>query len=458
MKPTKHNVNDLYSRAMSHHSKGDLAMAMKKYLAIIDYFPAHLGCLHNVARLHMAVNNTLEAIDYLTRIIGINREDHEAFLYRADCYRIQHSTDLAMADCHASIDIKDSALARNTLALIYRDLEEFDMAHEQWDICFAMEPDNRAKWAVNMGQSLLLNRDYSNGFKLYEGRRMLGILATREQVKDKQAWTGQESCVGKRVIMHSEQGIGDTIQMLRYAEVFKSQGAAWVGVVVPPELYMLAQGVPGVDFVVKDGDEWPSWDLHLPMMTAPRAARTLFQTIPWTGAYIRRRDHESTTLNRLPRSIGFTWSGSPRMFHEEMWMRPPKGRDMPQTEMLDLVQQIRVLYPTITLVSLQTGRPIPSDVGLDKPELTDWTTTADIIDTLDLVVSVDTAVAHLAGAMARPVWLLNRRAGDWRWHLDLDSSPWYPTMQILRQEEFNSWESVAGQVLAKLGALADGTT
>jgi hypothetical protein len=431
---------------------------MKKYLEIIERFPTHLGCLHNVARLHMAVNNTGEAIDYLTRIIGINREDHEAFLYRADCHRVQHSTHLALEDCHASINIKDSALAHNTLALVYRDLEAFDSAHAEWDQCLAMEPDNRAKWAINMGQSLLLNRDYANGFKLYEGRRMLGILATRTQVKDKPVWLGQQSCEGQRIIMHSEQGIGDTIQMLRYAQVFKSQGAGWVGVVVPPELYMLAQGVPGVDFVVKDGDEWPLWDLHLPMMSAPRAARTLFQTIPWMGAYIRRKDSAPDPHHSLPRSIGFVWSGSPRMFHEEMWMRPPKSRDMPQAVMMDLVRQIGAQYPSITLVSLQTGRPIADDAGLDKPELKDWPTTANIIDTLDLVISVDTAVAHLAGAMNKPVWLMNRKASDWRWHLDMDTSPWYPSMQIFRQEKFNSWESVVHQVLAQLGELADGTT
>lgn len=453
MKPTKHNVNELYARAMSHHSKGDLGLAMKKYMEIAEHFPAHLGCLHNIARLHMAVNNTKEATDYLTRIIGINREDHEAFLYRADCLRIQHSTALALADCHASIDIKDTALAHNTLALIYRDLGDFDAAHAEWDTCFTMEPENRAKWAVNMGQSLLLNRDYSNGFKLYEGRRQQNIIPTRPQVRSREAWTGSQSCEGQRIIMHSEQGIGDTIQMLRYAQVFKHMGAVWVGVVVPPELYHLAQGVPGVDLVVQDGEEWPLWDLHLPMMTAPRAARTLFQTIPWEGAYIQRKDSAPDPRHPLPRSIGFVWSGGQRMFHEEMWMRPPKSRDIPQSVMLELVQQIRQRWPAMTLVSLQTGRPIAEDAGLDLPELTDWTTTATIIDTLDLVISVDTAVAHLAGAMNRPVWLLNRKASDWRWHLELDTSPWYPSMKIFRQTDFNSWEPVMDQVLTALGEL-----
>lgn len=456
MKPTKHNVNDLYSRAMSHHSRGDLGLAMKKYLAIIQHFPTHLGCLHNVARLHMAVNNTTEAVEYLTRIIGITRQDHEAFLYRADCHRVTHATALALEDCHASIAIQDTALAHNTLALVYRDLQQFDAAQAEWQRCFEMEPHNRAKWAINMGQMLLLNRDYAQGFKLYEGRNHGGVLPVRPQVKHKPTWTGSESCAGQRLIMHWEQGVGDTIHMLRYAEVFRSQGAAWVGVVVPAELYQLAQGSPGVDFVVQDGDEWPTWDLHLPMMSAPRAARTLFQTIPWTGAYIRRRHSVPDPHPSLPRGIGFVWSGSPRMFHEDMWMRPPKSRDMPQADMLSLVKQIHVLYPTINLVSLQAGRPVPPDAGLHLPALRDWSTTADIIDTLDLIITVDTAVAHLAGAMGRPTWLLNRKASDWRWHLDMDTTPWYPTMRIFRQTQFNSWESVAQQVLASLEVLAHG--
>jgi hypothetical protein len=456
MKPTKHNVNLLYSRALSHHSRGDLGLAMKKYLAIIEHFPTHLGCLHNVARLHMAVNNTTEAVAYLTRIIGINRQDHEAFLYRADCHRVTHATALALEDCHASIAIKDTALAHNTLALTYRDLGQFDAAQAEWQRCFEMEPDNRAKWAINMGQTLLLNRDYAQGFRLYEGRNHADVLPVRPEVRHKPSWTGAESCEGKRVIMHSEQGMGDTIHMLRYAEVFKSQGAAWVGVVVPPELYLLAQGTPGVDLVVRDGDEWPTWDLHLPMMSAPRAARTLFQTIPWQGAYIRRQDPPVAPLSSLPSGIGFVWSGSPRMFHEEMWMRPPKGRDMPQAVMLSLVQQIHALYPHMRLVSLQTGRPIPDDAGLEKPQLTDWCVTADIIHSLDLIISVDTAVAHLAGAMGQPVWLLNRKSGDWRWHLDMDTSPWYPSMKIFTQREFADWQPVTQQVLAHLEALSHG--
>jgi len=144
------------------------------------------------------------------------------------------------------------------------------------------------------------------------------------------------------------------------------------------------------------------------------------------------------------------------MFHEEMWMRPPKGRDMPQAVMLSLVQEIHALYPHMRLVSLQTARPIPDDAGLEKPQLSDWTTTADIIHSLDLVISVDTAVAHLAGAMGKPVWLLNRKSGDWRWHLNMDTSPWYPSMKIFTQREFADWQPVTQQVLAALEALSHG--
>jgi len=453
MKPTKHNVNELYARAYHHHSKGDLGMAMKKYLEIIQYFPAHLGCLHNVARLHMATNNTHEARDYLTRIIGINRQDHEAFLYRADCLRIEHACELALADCHASIEIRDTALAHNTLALIYRDQGQFDRAHDEWEQCLVLAPDDRARWAVNMGQSLLTQRDYDRGFKLYEGRRHAGIMQVRSQVRDHEPWLGQTPCANRRIIMHSEQGVGDTIQMLRYARVFKDQGAAWVGVVVQPELALLAQGVPGVDQVVAEEATWPLWDLHLSLMSAPRAARTLFQTIPWQGAYI---PSTPTSLDTRPASIGFVWSGAQRVFHEEMWMRPPRSRDIPQAQMLSFIQDIHARWPDIRLVSLQAGRPVPEVPGLEQPSLTDWVATRDIVDSLDLVITVDTAVAHLAGAMARPVWLLNRKATDWRWHLDLATSPWYPSMQIFRQTAFNDWQPVLDQVLAQLETLNRG--
>jgi hypothetical protein len=124
--------------------------------------------------------------------------------------------------------------------------------------------------------------------------------------------------------------------------------------------------------------------------------------------------------------------------------------------MLTWVRQLTQTYPTIKFVSLQAGRPVPKDAGLELPELKDWNTTADIIDSLDLVISVDTAVAHLAGAMNKPVWLMNRKASDWRWHLELDTSPWYPSVRIFRQEEFNDWSGVMTNIDKCLGELVNG--
>jgi tetratricopeptide (TPR) repeat protein len=456
MKPTLRNVDELYARAYSHHSKGDLALATKKYQEILDKFPNHMGCLHNMARLHLAVNNTTQAIEFLDRVLRINPQDSEALLYRADCERLTHRSGVALEDCHASIAVRDTALAHNTLALVYRDLEKFELAYEEWDKCLALDPDNRAKWAVNMGQTLMLTRDYANGFKLYEGRRLAGIGQARPQAANKPSWTGQDSCANRRIILHWEQGIGDTIQMLRYAEVFKLMGAAWVGVVVQEELYYLAQGIPGVDLVLKDNEDWPLWDLHLSLMSAPRAARTLFQTIPWTGAYIRRRAEPLEDLVKGSLRVGLVWSGGQRLFHEDLWSRPPKSRDIRQEAMLTWVNELTHAYPTVKFVSLQAGRPVPKESGLDLPELKDWATTADIIDTLDLVISVDTAVAHLAGAMNKPVWLMNRKASDWRWHLELDTTPWYPSVRIFRQEEFNDWSSVMTNINKALGELVNG--
>lgn len=451
MKPTRQNVNDLYARAYQHHAKGDFALAMKKYQEILKVFPDHTGCLHNVARLHMAVNNTSQAIDTLNQVIRQNSQDWDALLYRAEAYRLTHKMDLALEDAHTSISIKPTALAHNTLALVYRDTEQFDLADQEWNTCLELEPDSKAKWAYNMGQSLLVQRDYANGFRLLEGRRLVGIGQQRPQAENKPAWTGSDTCEGKSIIMHWEQGVGDTIQMLRYAQVFKYMGAEYVAVVVQEELFMLAQGVPGVDLVLKDNEPWPLWDLHLSLMSAPRAARTLFQTIPWMGAYIRRKD-EAATLTQA-RRVGLVWSGSQKLFHEELWHRPPKSRDISQETMLAWVNEVKATYPDIEFVSLQVGRPIPKDSGLTLPELKDWEATASCIEDLDLVISVDTAVAHLAGAMNKPVWLLNRKATDWRWHLELETSPWYPSMTIFRQDTFMDWLPVLEQVKQRLGAV-----
>lgn len=449
MKPTRHNVNDLYARAYGHHAKGDFGLAMKKYQEILSVFPDHKACLHNVLRLHMAVNNLSEALDYSNRLVRLDSNDWEALLYRADVYRLQHKTELALEDAHTSISIKESALAHNTLALVYRDLEQWDLANSAWQRCVEIDPEGKARWAFNLAQSQLLQRDYATGFRLYEGRRQAGVGQQRPQANNKPAWTGLTKCEGKRMVLHWEQGIGDTIQMLRYAHVFKQMGAEHITVVVQDELFTLAQGIPGVDLVLTDKEPWPLWDLHVSLMSCPRAAGTLFQTIPWTGTYIRHKDEPIKPLEGTPKSIGFVWSGSVKLFAEEMWMRPPKSRDVPQEEFLAWTERVREALPSARLVSLQVGRPV-KDTVLELPELTSWDVTASLIEELDLVITVDTAVAHLAGTMGKPVWLLNRKAPDWRWHLDMNTSPWYPSVRIYRQTEFNVWADVLDHVLKDL--------
>ena len=445
MKPTPHNVNQLYAKAVAHHSNGRTPYAVKIYKEILTKFPNHTGCRHNLARLLMAQGLLSDSIEHLDWLIANNQQDQDAVIYRADVARLQHDYLRALALLDASDAIRASALALNIRALILRDQEQFQEAMDTWGRATDVDANLRTRHQVNAAHLLLLNRDYANGFRMHEARAGAGYGISDSRLREKQAMTPRDTVTGSRVLLHWEQGLGDTIQFMRYATEFKQQGADSVTLVVQPELVELARQVPGVDHVVTDANEWPVWTHWLGLMSAPWVLGTLYQTVPWEGAYVDSNHQEGG-----PRRVGVCWSGGLRLQTEELWLRPPPDRDVPQDLFLAWVDQQAQRYPHVEWVSLQAGRPIPKDSRLTQPSLVSWADTQAVIDTLDLVITVDTSVAHLAGAMARPTWLLNRRMGDWRWASYTDATPWYPTVEIFRQTAWRDWQPILEQVSQRL--------
>lgn len=262
-------------------------------------------------------------------------------------------------------------------------------------------------------------------------------------------WRG-ESLAGKTILLHSEQGLGDTLQFVRYAAELAAQGAT-VHVEVQPPLKALLADLPGATSVLAFGDPLPAFDYQCPLLSLPFAMDTKLATIPAATPYVHApADRIATWETRLgpPRGlrIGVVWRGNPKHTNDaNRSMNIETFRPICEVEGCEVVcLQIKLNEQENTFFSSH-----PSRVNLTE-QIEDFSDTAALIAQLDIVIAVDTSVAHLAGAMGKPVWLLVPFSPDWRWLLDREDSPWYPGMRLFRQPKIGDWASVTSAVCAQL--------
>lgn len=294
----------------------------------------------------------------------------------------------------------------------------------------------------------LLRGDFRNGLPGYEYRfRKKEPVSERDFTKPRWELSAPS---GRTVLLHAEQGFGDTIQAVRYAPLLARRGFR-VLVEAPPPLKRLLSGASGVEIVVSRGETPPEFDYHLPMMSLPLAFGTTLETIPSEASYIFPDPRlVETWRERMVRHEGFragiVWSG--RLDH-----RINRKRSCP----LDAFAMLGRV-PGVVFFSLQTG----VDGQERESSLTmidcasgfrDFADTAACIANLDLVITIDTSVAHLAGSLGKPVWTLLPFVPDWRWLLERDDSPWYPTMRLFRQKRRGAWDEVLERVACALEAL-----
>jgi hypothetical protein len=317
----------------------------------------------------------------------------------------------------------------------------------------ALEP-NYAGAQMNMATCQLLMGDLKAGFAGFRARWAVPDSPIRMPELPRPLWEG-ESLEGRSILVHCEQGLGDSLHFIRYAPLLATQ-AARVRVLAPPALARLLGRIPGIEIVTAPPDS-ASYDYHCPLLCLPRLLGTELATIPATIPYLAAEpDAVEAWSRRLGpgRRIGLVWAGAPR--HAD---RAAFAVDRRRSLTLAALAPLGGL-PETRFISLQKGPPAaqakepPAALDLFDPtdELHDFADTAALIANLDLVISVDTSVAHLVGALGRPVWLLSRFDGCWRWLLDRADSPWYPTMRLFRQPAPGDWDSV---IMAARAALQD---
>jgi hypothetical protein len=288
------------------------------------------------------------------------------------------------------------------------------------------------------------------GWPAYEWRRQLPSWVERGFAQAE--WSG-EDIAGKRLLLHAEQGFGDTLQFARYVALAAGRGAAVILEVQPP-LAPLLGGLFGVEVVAAGRDRLPAFDLHCPLLSLPRLYATTVATIPGGIPYIAApEDRIAAWAPRLPADglrVGLAWSGHPNNVRDH-------ERSIPFARLAPLIG-----VPCTSLVSLQKDVRAGDAADFRRcggvidfgGELRDFADTAAVIAGLDLVITVDTAVAHLAGAMGKPVWVLLPRVPDFRWLLDRPTSPWYPTARLFRKGRKDSWDTVIAAVATELAARA----
>jgi tetratricopeptide (TPR) repeat protein len=325
-----------------------------------------------------------------------------------------------------------------------RDLYRHHEAVASYERALALQPDHAsAHW--NLADCLLLLGDFARGWQEYQWRWKLTQRNTYGQDFDQPLWLGTQPLAGRTIVLHSELGLGDTLQFCRYAKQVAALGARVV-LDVQPALRPLLAGLEGAAEVVARGDPLPQFDFHCPLMSLPLAFRTDLGSIPAPIPYLRSDAARVSVWEkrlgaRMKPRVGVVWSGSRLL--------PNDKRSM------SLAQMLPLLGDWAEWVSLQKDVPA-ADAGLlaSHPalrplgsEFADFADTAALVELMDIVVTVDTSVAHVAGGMGKPLWvMLPFNQHDWRWMLGREDSLWYPTARLFRQSASGDWEGVISRV------------
>jgi len=401
------------------------------------------------------------ALACFEKVIALKLESTQVYLNCGLLLRTLERHDEALACLEKACAMTpDDLNAARVRALLLQELTRHREALAAYQHAVDLEPDN---FAANFNQyaSYLALGEFEAGWEKFDWRWR--NTPNRQLSPDfaKQFWIGQ-ALTGKTIVLYAEHGQGDAIQFCRLAHAVAERGATVV-LAVHPSLKTLLTGLPGAHQVIGQGETMPPYDYHCPLMSVPRVLGITLDTIPANLPYLHadplKVQHWARQLG--PRTgklrVGLTWAGEARLGSDEVAMNRRRSIGFAQlAALLDL--------PGIEFYSVQKGGAAQNELTRSPQRhrvidlsagFNDFSDTAALLEHLDLLISVDTAVVHLAGALAKPVWLLNRFDTCWRWLLERSDTPWYPgVMRIFRQPTAGDWDSVVKDVRQALAALS----
>jgi tetratricopeptide (TPR) repeat protein len=451
-----------YNRGIALQDLGRVEASLEAFGQAINLRPTYADAYVNRANLLSRLGRLEEALGDLERARSLKPDSAELHINLGNVLRRLGRCAEARESCERAVRIKPEAPEAhlNHGAVLY-DMNEPQAAVECYDRALALRPDFAAAHQ-NRAYALLLQGDFVRGWPEHEWRwRNDHDPLWNERLRFAEPpWLGGESLAGKRILLHAEQGFGDTIQFCRFARWVADLGATVV-LEVPSALARLLAGVDGVSQLLVRGAPLPPVDCHCPLMSLPLAFSTRLSTIPARVPYLSsdpakvRYWRERLGAAGRPR-VGLVWSGGFRPDQPELWT-------VNQRRNIPLAKLAPLRHCDVEFVSLQQGEQARTELaGLIERrwqgpailelagELGDFSDTAALMENLDLIISVDTSSLHVAGALGRPVWLLNRFDSCWRWLLDRTDSPWYPTLRIFRQPRAADWDGVIERVRAEL--------
>ncbi len=427
------------------------AEALASYDRALALKPDYVQALCNRGDALVDLKRPADALASCDEALAIKPDYVDALNSRGNALRDLNRPADALASYDEALALKPDyveALCNRGNALV--DLKRPADALASYDKALALKPDYaEAYWSQSL--CLLLMGHFEQGWRQYEWRWKRGEWIARSYPQP--LWLGEEDIAGKRLFIHWEQGLGDTIQFCRYAKQMEARGSKVVMSVQQPLCGLLKQISATIRIV--DQNETPTgFDYHCPLLSLPLALGTTLETIPAEPQYLRTDEGLRTAWSaRLPPKtkprIGVVWCGS--TVHKNDHNRS-----------IELEQFLPILSTDADWICLQKDIREKDVAALRQDgriaffgdDLRDFSDAAALLDLMDLVVTIDTSVAHLAGAMGKPVWILLPHNPDWRWLLDRHDSPWYPSARLFRQQQIGNWAQVIDQVKSELCSAA----
>jgi hypothetical protein len=407
--------------AVEHHQAGRLNAAEQIYRAVLAQQPNNVDALNLLGVIADHVGHHTDAIDLIGRAIAIS--PNEAIFH------------------------VNYALALTNLCRVEESIASLRTA-------FALQPSLPPQAFLNLGTMLLMRGKFLEGWPYYDRWRNRSRVEDPGKTFHRPRWEGQD-LHGKTILIYTEEGLGDAIQFVRYSAQLIAKGAR-VLIGCPPELARIFQSTPELGQLVVSGQSPTPFDYHISLLSLPNVLKTELATIPAQIPYLRAEPEPVRKwADRLgPRDgklrVGLVWAGNPRH-------RDDRRRSMTFADFAPLAKT-----PDVRFYSIQKGpaaaQAVPPPPGMDlvnvAEELTDLAETAGLMMNLDLILGVDTGPMHLAGALGREVWILLAQLPDYRWMLDREDSPWYPTARLFRQKTAGDWAGVVARVAAALAELS----
>ena len=442
----------LLHKGVALHRQGKLGDAKQIYEKILQKQSNNYDAIQLLGSIYNQIKLPEMSLKYFDKALKINKTNPAVYNNRGNAFQALKRFGDALKSYEEALKLKpDHAEAYNNLGKTLQELERFEDALKSYEEALKLKPDYaEATW--NKSLLLILIGDYLDGWTLYESR-----LEKEDTKKDypsypQIAWRGQENIQGKKILISSEQGLGDTIQFVRYLEKIHQLGAEIV-LQVPKTLSNITSTIGAPITVIDNKSKLPEFDAYCPLLSLPHVFKTTVETIPASVPYLFADQQKVSEWDqelgvKTITRIGLVWSGAAGHKNDH-------NRSIPLellTNLIDLPVEWHSLQKEYRAEDKKVLKSITA-LKQHQDHLEDFTDTAALIECMDLVISVDTSVAHLAGALGKPVWILLPFVPDYRWMLEREDCPWYPTAKLLRQDETRDWRQVINRVASSLRSI-----